>query len=204
MCSFCQNSEYQNCVNHSIFGKYTKPKLVSLNAKKNYSESDEEDLEDEEHQEEIIWEESDAVQMIREDDIVVVRSGDNYNPYYLIYATAKVEVLNSEFRDDYGHFHPKGQAVLSGNYLEEVQSKNGNRKYFKDTSRVAVISSYCVAGISPELIQSIGQRRSIPVIFFEINENVHEISNQLPRSRANSGARYVQRKTITHHNSRRR
>ena len=113
--------------------------------------------------------------MIKEGDIVVVQSGDNYNPYYLICARSEVVTLDDNFCDDYSHVHLKGQTVLSGIYLEEVESKNENRLFFKDTGKVVVVSSFCIAGISPELIQSKGHWRKKVADYFEINEYVHEV-----------------------------
>ena len=105
--------------------------------------------------------------MIKEGDIVVVQSGDSYNPYYLICARSKVVTLDDNFLDNYSHLHLKGQTVLSGNYLEEVQSKNKNRLFFKDTGKVTVVSPFCIAGISPELMKKVD--------YFEISEYVHEV-----------------------------
>ena len=162
--SYAKNSEHANCINFTTFQNYTKPKLITLKSNKKEDEEDE-----------ITWEEPDAVQMIKEGDIVAVQSGDNYNPYYLICARSEVLTLDDNFRDDYGHVHLKGKTVLSGNYLEEVQSKNENRLFCKGTGKVAVVSSFCIAGISPELIQSKGHWRKKVVDCFEINKYVHEV-----------------------------
>ena len=184
LCISCQNSEHANFINFTTFKNYTKPKLITLKSnKKKIEDEDEQEDEDEDKEEEndegdedgITWEESDAVQMIKEGHIVVIQSGDNYNPYYLICARSEVVTLDDDFCDDYGHLHLKGQTVLSENYLEEVQSKNENSLFFKDTGKVAVVSSFCIAGISPELIQSKKHRRKKVVDNFEINEYVHEV-----------------------------
>ena len=108
--------------------------------------------------------------MIKEGDIVVVQSGDNYNPYYLICARSEVVTLDDNFRDNYSHLHLKGKTVLSGNYLEEVQSKNENRLFFKDTGKVAVASPFCTneTNETPELMKKV-------VDYFEISEYVHEV-----------------------------
>ena len=144
-------SEHANCINFTTFQNYTKPKLITLKSNKkeieyeDAEESEDEDKEeesDEDDEDEITWEESDAVQMIKEGNIVVVQSRDNYNPYYLICARSEVVTLDDDFRDDYGHLHLKGQTVLSGIYLEEVQSKNKNRLFFKGTGKVAVVCCF--------------------------------------------------------------
>ena len=161
LCISCHNSEHVNCINFTTFQNYTKPKLLTLKSnKKEIKDDDAEEDEDEDKEEEsdeddgdeITWEESDAVQMIKEGDIFIVQSGDNYNPYYLICARSEIVTLDDDFHDDYGHLYLKGQTVLSGNYLEEFQSKNESRLFFRDTRKVAVVSSFCIACISPELI----------------------------------------------------
>ena len=158
LCISRQNSEHVNCINCTTFQNYTKPKLVTLkSSKKEIKDDDAEGDEDEDKGEEsdeedgdeITWEESDAVQMIKEGD--------------------------DDFRDDYGHLYLKGQTVLSENYLEEFQSKNESRLFFRDTRKVAVVSSFCIACISSELIQSKGHQRKKVVDYFEINEYVHEV-----------------------------
>ena len=63
------------------------------------------------------WETSEAVNAIRRGDIVVVRSGDSFNPYYLLCALNKVKLLESNVKNDYGHFHVQGSSVIKGHYL---------------------------------------------------------------------------------------
>ena len=172
LCISCQNSEHANYINFTTFQntlKSNKKEIEDEDAEEDEDENKEEES-DEDDEDEITWEESNAVQMIKEGDIVVVQSEDNYNPYYLICARSEVATLHDNFRDDFGHLQLKGQTVLSGNYLEEVQSKNENRLFFKDTGKVAVVSSFCIAGISPELIQSKGHWRKKVADYFEINE----------------------------------
>ena len=60
--------------------------------------------------------------MVTEGDIVVIQSGDNYNPYYLLYATSSVSNLSVEKKNEYGHIYRKGQSVIQGYYLEEILS----------------------------------------------------------------------------------
>ena len=145
LCISCQNSEHAYYINFTTFQNYTKPKLITLKSNKKEEDEDEdkEEESDEGDENEITWEEFDAVQMIKEGDIVVVQSGDNYNPYYLICARSEVVTLDDDFRDDYGHLYLKGQTVISGNYLEEVQSKNETRLFFREARKVAVVSSCC-------------------------------------------------------------
>ena len=72
---------------------------------------------------EVQWETSEAVQAVKEGDIVVVRSGDTFNSYYLMCAVNEVELLETNFKDNYGHLHVQGSSVLRGHYLEEMQRK---------------------------------------------------------------------------------
>ena len=177
LCSECQNFDYQNCSDFQMFTKYVEPVKVTFRGKseKGGDESDEIDSEDElEDDSEDIWSESDAVQMVKKGDVVVVRSGDDFNPYYLIYAEDEIKPLDIEFSDGYGHNYLPGQSVLKGYYLEEVKCKSG-KLFYKESGKLAMVSSYCVCGIAPEMETFLGKRKGNDCDYYKFSDFVHEI-----------------------------
>ena len=111
------------------------------------SDNEWEEVEEEEDN----WEEFEAVQMIRESDLVVLRSGDEFSPYYLLKITSPPQALDKVTKDSYGHLFHEGQQVIMGHYLEEHKLSGASKFLFEDVSKMAIISTFCVAGICPEL-----------------------------------------------------
>ena len=121
------------------------------------------------------WDESEAAQVVQEGDIVVIRSGDNFYPYYLLYALNCVEDLIGDIKDDYGHLHLKGSVILKGHYLEEIQQRGLSRIFYKDEKEVAIISAFTIAGISPPFVNAVAKRRCNAVTTFEVKEFIYDI-----------------------------
>ena len=115
------------------------------------SDNEWEEEEKEEEEEQDNWEESEAVQMIRESDLVVLRSGDEFYPYYLLKVTSPPQALDKVTKDSYGHLFHEGQQVIMGHYLEEHKLSGASKFLFEDVSKMAIISTFCVAGICTEL-----------------------------------------------------
>ena len=46
--------------------------------------------------------------MIQPNDVVVIRSDDSFNPYYLIKTMTEAVETDVPFTDDYGHTFPTG------------------------------------------------------------------------------------------------
>ena len=96
LCSECQQKDFENCAHKDSLGSYSLPTVVDLSSRKavkfgsgntgkddiDFEVSDNEwkEEEEEEEGEEDNWEESESVQMIRESDLVVLRSGDEFSP----------------------------------------------------------------------------------------------------------------------------
>ena len=95
--------------------------------------------------------------MIKENDVVVIQSGDNFNPYFLLVANQEMMELEECMKDAYGHVFKPGDFVIIGNFLEKIS----DGRYYKDDDKQAIISSYCVAGISPALTLSVGNRQHL-------------------------------------------
>ena len=67
------------------------------------SDDDEDDEEFDEEHEVWEWENSEAVQMIQP-NVVVIWSDDSFNPYYLIKTMTEAVEIDVPFTDDYWHF----------------------------------------------------------------------------------------------------
>ena len=49
--------------------------------------------------------------MIQPNDVVVIRSDDSFNPYYLIKTMTEAVETDVPFTDDYGHTFPTGHKL---------------------------------------------------------------------------------------------
>ena len=103
------------------------------------SDDDEDDEEFDKQHEVWEWENSEAVQMIQPNDVVVIQSDDSFNPYYLIKTMTKAVEIDVPFTDDYGHTFPIGHTSVKGHYLEVLKrSKNTTYMYEGVTKTVSV------------------------------------------------------------------
>ena len=57
-------------------------------------------------------------------------------------------------KDDYGHYIPANTKVIEGNYLEIFKETREGDLYYLDTSKLAIISCFSVAGICPEFVEA--------------------------------------------------
>ena len=170
LCDSCVNEDWMHCSNSHM--DMTIKKVLPL---KSSAYINEEDINDDETTDDVEWEASDAVQMIQPNDIVVIRSGDDFNPYYLLCATTSVMELIEPEKDQYGYTYSIGQNIIKGHYLEEHKQKIGFTEYFKDETKKAIISSFCIAGIAPVMKQIVGCRRKKTVVIYEVTQDIHEI-----------------------------
>ena len=73
--------------------------------------------------------------------------------------------------------------MIQGYYLEEIRVRNGNKLFYKDTSKLEFVSSYYITGIPPELVVSVDKRRRKDVQTYKVNEighgNIIRISNAM-------------------------
>jgi len=121
------------------------------------------------------WQMSDAVHMIKKDDIVVIRSVDTFNPYYLVKAMDEACELEEMFADDYGHTLPPNHTVVKGHYLEVQKRTKDGCFMFEDTTKVVAISAFCISGISPPLTTSKGIKKRKPITLYEISPEINDI-----------------------------
>ena len=115
----------------------TYASLDSFVVRKTDDDEDDEEF-DEEHVCE--WENSDAVQMIQPNDVVVIRSDDSLNPYYLI-KTMTLFWIDVPFTDDYRHTFPIGHTVVKGHYLEVLKRSKNTTFMYEDMTKTVSVSS---------------------------------------------------------------
>ena len=99
--------------------------------------------------------EGEVYEMLHNGDIAVIRSGDEYHPFYLLKLTHSRHLMTT---DNYKHTFPKQHRVFQGNYFESFKEARNGEIYYLDTKYTAIISSLCVVGTCPEL-NAIKQRR---------------------------------------------
>ena len=107
----------EKCEKYNTLGTFCERITFNLALKNNQSNVDNEN-EEQEVRNEWEWEVYEAVQMIQPNDILVIRSDDTFNPYYLIKLLTEPSEITYEFCDDYGHTFPVGHTVVKGHYLE--------------------------------------------------------------------------------------
>ena len=164
----------EKCENYNTLGTFCKSITVNLALENNQSNADNEN-EEEEIEDEWEWEVSKAVQMVQPNDIVVIRSDDTFNPYYLIKSLAEPSEIADEFCDDYGHTFSVGHTVVKGHYLEVHKRLKNVTLLYEDVSKVVAVSSCCIAGISPELNTIDSKKKGKTIPLFEITNYVDEI-----------------------------
>ena len=190
-CEACYNGEPNNCsiLNdkenpmYSMFNCESKNNICYVKHKwlKNGEESssdsdnaDDIDMEDEE----LHFQLSTAVEMVSVGSVIVVRANDDYSSYYLIKVINPPCILEENSKDNYGHTFASNTEVISGHYFE-IHGHWDDCKYFLDTENVCYISTFCIAGICPELEVVPGKRRGKSIDVYcaspDINEALMEI-----------------------------
>lgn len=176
LCESCaqMKSDISECENFQMLQGYGQRKVVNLLGTALDEDSDDEmcdELQDDKEE----WEMSGAVNMIKKDDIVVIRSVDTFNPYYLVKAMDEAFQLKEMFADDYGHTFPPNHSIVKGHYLEVQQRKKDDCFMFEDETKVVAISAFCIAGISPPLTRSTGIRKRKPITLYEISPEINDV-----------------------------
>eukprot|EP00112_Aurelia_sp_Birch-Aquarium-sp1_P023421 Seg6979.2 transcript_id=Seg6979.2/GoldUCD/mRNA.D3Y31 product="hypothetical protein" protein_id=Seg6979.2/GoldUCD/D3Y31 len=136
LCECCAqiNLDSSACDNPQMLQEYGQRKVVNLLTKAADEDSDDE-MCDEVQDEKEEWQMSDAVNMIKKDDIVVIRSVDTFNPYYLVKAIYEAFELEEMFADDYGHTLQPDHSIVQGHYLEvQKRTKDGCFMFQDETS----------------------------------------------------------------------
>ena len=163
------------CENYASLDSFVVRKTVNLPLKNGHEQSDdnEDDGEFDEEHEVWEWENSEAVKMIQPNDVVVIRSDDSFNPYYLIKTMTEAVKTDVPFTDDYGHTFPVGHTIVKGHDLEVLKRSKNATYMYEDVTKTVSLSSYCIVGIGPSLATCHGKRQVIKL--YEINRQVDEI-----------------------------
>ena len=109
--------------------------------------------------EEVSYVEGEAYGFLHAGDIAVIRSGDEYHPFYLLKLNDNPFETVENITDDYHHSFPMGHRVIKGNYLELFKEGRDGEIFFLDTKHEAIVSSLCILGICPELEVVFEKRR---------------------------------------------
>ena len=102
------------CEKYASLESFVVRKTVNLPLKNRHEQSDD-DEDDEEFDEEHKvweWENKEAIQMIQSNNVVVIRSDDSFNPYYLIKTMTEAVEIDVPITDDYRHTFPIGHAIV--------------------------------------------------------------------------------------------
>ena len=83
----------------------------------------------------------------------MIRADDPVYFFYLLKVTEEESHLQNVLTDDYGHSYPPESNVIVGNYLEVSKEEQNKTTYYLDKKK-AVILSYSVVGICPELLET--------------------------------------------------
>ena len=113
-----------------------------------------------------------AVSEAKAGDIVVLRSAEEFHPYYLLKLTKDPCEVNEPIKDDYGYAFVTGESVSIGHYSERNSSKT--HSYFVDKRKVAVVNALCVIAIAPELEKIPSMKKEQ----YLVSETVHEVLMQ--------------------------
>ena len=108
-------------------------------------------------------------------NVVVVRSDDSFNPYYLIKTMIEAVKIDVPFTDDYGHTFPIGHTIVKGHYPEVLNMSKNTTYMYEDMTKTVSISSYCIVGIGPSLPTCDGKRKRQVIKLYEIDREVDEI-----------------------------
>ena len=131
------------CENYASLDSFVVRKTVNLPLKngQEHLDDDEDDEEFDEEHEVWEWENSEAVQMIEPNDVVVIRSDDSFNPYYLIKTMTEAVEIDVPFADNYGHTFPIGHTIVKGHYLEVLKRSKNTTYMYEDMSKTVSVSS---------------------------------------------------------------
>ena len=147
MCSQWQQGDLSNCHNHALFKKYTTPNFTCLTEKTCFKGRGK--MTKLTRMTKLMrtkmknnWEISDTVHMIKERCYYSIQI--LLQPlHYLICAVREVFELSE---DNWLFFLRK---LFRRN--AEMQSKNENKLFYKNATKLVILSSYCKTGISPEI-----------------------------------------------------
>ena len=112
--------------------------------------------------------------MIQPNDVVVIRSDDSLNPYYLI-KTMTLFWIDVPFTDDYRHTFPIGHTIVKGHYLEVLKRSKNTTHMYEDVTKTVSISSYCIVGLALSLSTCDRKWKRQVIKLYEINREVDEI-----------------------------
>ena len=128
--------------------------------------------------------ETETSKHIQEDDVAVIKTGDDH-PYYLLKVTSFFKT-KAETRDDYRHTFPPGHRVVEGHDLEIYNETNDGTLYYIDNTRKALISAFCVVGNCPELPSTQQKKRGKNVEMFIVDHDIHKALYELEISEQKS------------------
>ena len=176
-CNSCLSDKFANCKYSDEFSEYPEPsQMLQYNFKLSSSKFsvDEGDLNEEEECEwDNIYKETEAAQYIEQGDLAVIKTGDDY-PYYLLQVTSPPYETVSEVKDDFNHTIPPYHRVIEGNYLEVHKETVNGTLYYIETSKKAIISTFCIVGNCP-LPQLVPTKKSKKMIdMFLISDDLHQ------------------------------
>ena len=116
--------------------------------------------------------ESEAAKTLREGDIAVIKTSNDY-PYYLLKLSRDPFQTNVVQTDDFNHQFPSLTKVIEGNYFEIHKSNTDCDIYYLDT-KIALISSFCVVGSCPPPEIIVQKRKGREQQMYKINSNLHQ------------------------------
>ena len=82
--------------------------------------------------------------------IAIIHMGHDPN-YYLAKLITNIHETEESKKDDYNHDMPAHQKVITCTYLEVHEDIKEGTIYYIEQKMKAVISTYCIAGICPQL-----------------------------------------------------
>ena len=165
------------CENYASLDSFVVRKTVNLPLKNEQEQSDHDEDDEEFDEEHEVWEwgNSEAVQIIQPNDVVVFRSDDSFNPYHLIKTITEAAEIDVPFTDDYGHTFPVGHTIVKGHYLEVLKRSKNTTYMYEDVTKSVSVSSYCIVGIAPSLPTCDRKRKQQVIKLYEVDREVNEI-----------------------------
>ena len=112
--------------------------------------------------------------MLQEGDIAVIRSGDEYHPYYLLKLDGNPFETEDDITNKYKHTFPSHHRVIQGHYLESFKEIRDGELYHLETRFVALVSSLCVVGICPDLEEVAQKRKGTEEIMLLVDSEIHQ------------------------------
>ena len=117
--------------------------------------------------------------MLQEGDVAVIRSGDEYHPYYLLKLNCNPFETTGTM-DDYRQEFPSNHRVIQGHYLECFREVKEGDIYFVEMKYTAIISSLCVNGVCPDFVTTM-KRKVMEETMFLVDSDLHQALCELSR-----------------------